>query len=216
MFDLFLSSLPNILLMFEAQIRTPIPSSCALGTLREIIMRVEGITKMKEGVRGVFRVKARDIKKILSDLPSQCEGVVVSPHEAKVFVKEHTCLVAHFIIDSGCVISNAEIQGRDIFWSIVCDDESFLKLVRDLEKEGVDFEILYKGKPESSSKTTYREEEILQMALMRGYFDFPKKVKLEELAEEFGIAPSTLSEIMRRGERKILESYFGSRFEQEK
>ena len=29
---------------------------------------------------------------------------------------------------------------------------------------------------------TYREEEILKLALERGYFDFPKRIKLEELA----------------------------------
>lgn len=36
------------------------------------------------------------------------------------------------------------------------------------------------------------------MTLERGYFDFPKKIKLKEIAEELGIAPSTLSEIFRR------------------
>nr|WP_244372844.1 helix-turn-helix domain-containing protein [Archaeoglobus fulgidus] len=47
------------------------------------------------------------------------------------------------------------------------------------------------------------------MALEKGYFDFPKRVKLEQLAEFFGIAPSTLSEILRRGQKKVLEKYFG-------
>ncbi|WP_081423301.1 helix-turn-helix domain-containing protein [Archaeoglobus fulgidus] len=56
---------------------------------------------------------------------------------------------------------------------------------------------------------TYREEEILKIALEKGYFDFPKRVKLEQLAEFFGIAPSTLSEILRRGQKKVLEKYFG-------
>jgi len=81
-------------------------------------------------------------------------------------------------------------------------------MIKILEKEGVDFEIVYKGRVNDKSNVTYREEEILKIALEKGYFDFPRKIKLEELAKHFGVAPSTLSEILRRGLKKILEMYF--------
>jgi len=162
-----------------------------------------------KNVKALLRVKANKVKDILADLPAYCEGVAVSSQEAKVLVREHTCFVALSILEAGCIITDAEIDERKVIWSIVCEDEAFLNLIRGLEESEIDFEIVYKGEPEKESEVTYREEEILRLALERGYFDFPKRIKLEELADYFGIASSTLSEILRRGQKKVLEKYFG-------
>ncbi|WP_202319452.1 helix-turn-helix domain-containing protein [Archaeoglobus neptunius] len=198
--------------MLEVQIRTTLPENCALGALNEImenaVMRVEGLSKIDSNVKGLLRVKAENVQNVLSNLPSYCEGVSLSAKEAKVLIREHTCFVSYPILESGCIITNVEIKDSTLVWNIVCDDESFLSLLSKLEEAEVTFDIIYKGKPNDKSEITYREEEILKVALERGYFDFPKKVKLEELAEYFSIAPSTLSEILRRGQKKVLEKYF--------
>ncbi|RLE46827.1 MAG: bacterio-opsin activator [Candidatus Methanomethylicota archaeon] len=198
--------------MLKLQIKTKLPENCALGAIKEIVreatFEVEGFAKTDGKVKGLISLKARKVENLIKNLPSFCEGVAVSTVEAKVLIKEHTCLIAHPILESGCIITNIDIENQKILWNIVCDDESFIKLVRKLEDYGVDFEIIYKGKPDSSSDITYREEEVLKIALKKGYFDYPKKIKLEELASLFGIAPSTLSEILRRGQKKILEKYF--------
>lgn len=198
--------------MLEVQIKTSLPKSCALGALNEIlknsILKIEGLTRIDNNVKGLLNVKTKKVEDVLTNLPSYCEGVVLSSQEVKVLIKEHTCLVAYPILKSGCLITNAELVGKNIVWSIICDDGSFLSLMKMLDEAEVDFEIIYKGKPGEKSEITYREEEILKIALEKGYFDFPKKIKLEELANHFGIAPSTLSEILRRGQKKILEKYF--------
>ncbi|MBO8181598.1 MAG: helix-turn-helix domain-containing protein [Archaeoglobus sp.] len=200
--------------MLEVQIKTSLPESCVLGALNEIlnqaVMEIEGLTQVNDEIKGLLNVRARKIEDLIENLPSYCEGISLSSKEAKVLVKEHTCLLAHSIIASGCLITKASVDGREIVWNVICDDESFLQLMKNLEETEVDFEILYKGRPAGEkSKITYREEEILKIALERGFFDFPKRIKLEELADIFGIAPSTLSEILRRGQKKILKSYFG-------
>lgn len=201
--------------MLKVQIRTPLPESCVFGAVREVlrssVMKIERLTMIDKNVKALLRVKASKVKDILADLPAYCEGVAVSPQEAKVLVREHTCFVALSILEAGCIITDAEIEERDVIWSIVCEDGAFLNLIRGLEESGIDFEIVYKGEPEKESEVTYREEEILKLALERGYFDFPKRIKLEELAALLNIAPSTLSEILRRGQKKVLERYFGLR-----
>ena len=53
-----------------------------------------------------------------------------------------------------------------------------------------------------------RQEQITRMAFERGYFDFPRKTDLKELADIFGISTSTLSEILRKGQRRIMAGYF--------
>ncbi|MDF2954456.1 helix-turn-helix domain-containing protein [Candidatus Alkanophaga liquidiphilum] len=199
--------------MLKVQIRTSLPESCVFGAVKEIlrnsVMKIEGLMMIDKNVKALLRVKANKVKDILADLPAYCEGVAVSSQEAKVLVREHTCFVALSILEAGCIITDAEIDERKVIWSIVCEDEAFLNLIRGLEESEIDFEIVYKGEPEKESEVTYREEEILRLALERGYFDFPKRIKLEELADYFGIASSTLSEILRRGQKKVLEKYFG-------
>jgi len=53
---------------------------------------------------------------------------------------------------------------------------------------------------------TERQEEVLGTALEQGYFEFPRKISLTNLSELVGVRPSTLSEILRSAERRILES----------
>jgi len=53
---------------------------------------------------------------------------------------------------------------------------------------------------------TARQEQILGTALAQGYFEFPRKISLTNLSELVGVRPSTLSEILRSAERRVLES----------
>ncbi|HPT73414.1 MAG TPA: helix-turn-helix domain-containing protein, partial [Methanomassiliicoccaceae archaeon] len=55
---------------------------------------------------------------------------------------------------------------------------------------------------------TMRQEQITRMAFERGYFDHPRRIGLKELADQFGISISTLSEILRKGQRRIMQRYF--------
>jgi len=192
--------------------KTRLPKNCALGAIKEIakeaVVEVEGFAKIEDRIKSLVSFKARKVRDVIDNLPSFCEGIAVSHEEAKVLIREHTCLIAYPILESGCIINRVEIEDNSILWDVICDDDSFVKLIRELESYEVDFEIVYKGTPEKDYEITYREEEVLKIALEKGYFDFPKKIKLEELAAYFGIAPSTLSEILRRGQKKVLERYF--------
>jgi|GEM_PF-5152171 len=58
-------------------------------------------------------------------------------------------------------------------------------------------------------RLTARQRTIIQTALEEGFYDYPKKANLKELAEEFNVSISTVSEIIRRGEKNILKHYFG-------
>lgn len=54
------------------------------------------------------------------------------------------------------------------------------------------------------------QRKALSEALRRGFFEWPRRVSLEELSRELGISKVTLSEHLRRGERKLLESILGN------
>ena len=51
---------------------------------------------------------------------------------------------------------------------------------------------------------TPKQLEIFQLACDYGYYDTPKKISIEELAERTGLSPSTLAEHLRKAESKLL------------
>jgi predicted DNA binding protein len=55
---------------------------------------------------------------------------------------------------------------------------------------------------------TEKQDLVLWHALKAGFFDYPRMVNSIELSKSLGIAPSTFSEISRRGFRRLLESYY--------
>jgi len=87
-----------------------------------------------------------------------------------------------------------------LLFELVVDDN-------DLDEEA--FEILAAGSPEEMMDymLTPREQEVLYYAYFRGYYDTPRRVSLEELSRELGIAKSTLNEMLRSAERKIVTAY---------
>jgi predicted DNA binding protein len=58
------------------------------------------------------------------------------------------------------------------------------------------------------SMLTNRQEEIIRAAFEKGYYDYPKKTTIKKLAKIFDISPSTLNEILQRGEKKVLRWFF--------
>ncbi len=60
-----------------------------------------------------------------------------------------------------------------------------------------------------ASGLTLRQKEILQFAYSNGYYEYPRRISLRELSKIFDISSSTMSEILRAGQRRIFSEYFG-------
>lgn len=58
---------------------------------------------------------------------------------------------------------------------------------------------------QSAARLTSRQREVVEHALDSGYFEWPRAVTSEELAEELGISRTTLLEHLRKAESKLLE-----------
>ena len=54
---------------------------------------------------------------------------------------------------------------------------------------------------------TEKQEEMLIVAYLMGYYSFPRRISLRELAERLGISVSTLAEHLRRAEAKVVEAF---------
>jgi predicted DNA binding protein len=56
------------------------------------------------------------------------------------------------------------------------------------------------------SELTARQRDILEAADERGYYDFPRRISHEGLADELDISVSTVSEHLRKAESKLIKS----------
>jgi predicted DNA binding protein len=59
-----------------------------------------------------------------------------------------------------------------------------------------------------SYELSYKELEMLRLALEYGYFENPKKIKLRDLAKMLEISEATASDLIRRALKKLLKNVF--------
>lgn len=97
------------------------------------------------------------------------------------------------------------------------DYESFNDFRKSCEKHDISLELVSITSDPSVSDSlaedglTDRQRDALTLALSRGYYESPRKVTAQELAEEFDISQPAMSSLLRRGERQLLSSSLGSK-----
>ncbi|MGD0996502.1 MAG: helix-turn-helix domain-containing protein [Candidatus Bathyarchaeia archaeon] len=78
-----------------------------------------------------------------------------------------------------------------------------------LETRGVNYKVLSLTDAKFSlnspiSRLTEKQQEAISLAFRLGYFDTPRKVSADELAEKLGLSSSTLAVHLRRAEHRLL------------
>jgi predicted DNA binding protein len=100
------------------------------------------------------------------------------------------------------------VSGRQREYNVlVFRREDLRAIIDDLEAFGtVTLGKLKRFRAGSDSPLTERQREVATEALARGYYDWPRKITNERLAEELGISRATLHEHLRKAERTLLSS----------
>ena len=122
------------------------------------------------------------------------------------------CTVCKEVARSKCFLTSVTVAARDrAHWVVMGNDSSFKNLIGTLERKKIPFKVKLQKRLEDTDLLTTRQEQILSIAFEEGYFDFPKRIGLKELAQQTGIRTSTLAEILRRGQKKVLGEYLDRR-----
>ena len=90
------------------------------------------------------------------------------------------------------------------------DNRTIGKIYDDLSEQGYDIRIERVTASSGKRMLTDRQDEIIRTAFSSRYFDYPKRTGSSQLASKLGISVSTLSEIMRAAQRRILTEYLRS------
>jgi predicted DNA binding protein len=133
--------------------------------------------------------------------------------KSSIWLESEGCGVCNTILSCDAfLVSGKSIEDYTIMYSFMVPSfEAYQKIVSALETAGLKVRVLKMGKFQPKAGVlTEKQERIFWLALKGGFFDYPRKVDTSELATKLGISASTLSEIMRRGMRRLLESYFKS------
>ena len=120
--------------------------------------------------------------------------------------------LVHGIAESGATV--LEAQGNDEwYFRLRFADHGDLSSFDDYcEEHGLEYR-LGRVSAESATHTdeyefdlTDQQREALAMAIERGYFDVPRGVTLNELAEDVDITQQAMSERLRRGEQTVIRA----------
>ncbi|OGS48840.1 MAG: hypothetical protein A3K68_06870 [Euryarchaeota archaeon RBG_16_68_13] len=127
---------------------------------------------------------------------------------ANLTVRE--CHACQSLAESDCFLTEATATGEGgLEWRILAPRKTAVeRLVSHLRKRGLEIEVVSVKTVRAGGVLTNRQEQVISLAYRLGYFEFPKKVNLTQLAKKLGVSKSTLSEILRAGEAKILHVYF--------
>ncbi len=83
-------------------------------------------------------------------------------------------------------------------------------LIKSLNNNGVKVIVKpsYQIKSSKEKGITLRQKMVIKYALERGFFDYPRKISINDIAKDLKLSPSTVSEIIRRGLKWILNDYY--------
>lgn len=168
------------------------------------------------GVKDLVEIRAPEDK--LGDAVEELKGSpqfqevdITQTSRDKAIASIHTdrCAVCSVLAGSECFLISASTKNGGIYWTLLASGKRPLrKLMSAMKDKGFDVEIVKMAEVKGREALTARQEEIIRVALEKGYFDYPKRISLRELARLFGISISTLSEVLRTGQRKIIQAHF--------
>ncbi|MCU0852785.1 MAG: helix-turn-helix domain-containing protein [Thermoplasmata archaeon] len=160
------------------------------------------------GPEDVMEEVLTDIKK--NPLVSKVDTTMTDKGKIVGAVTTSRCDICRILTDADVFLVSAESRGGGkVDWTIILTDKDVLKTIFDhLKNKSVEAELVKLTKIDDKETLTERQDKITHVAFERGYFDYPKRISLRELARMFDVSPSTLSEILRKGQRKIVLDYF--------
>ena len=115
-----------------------------------------------------------------------------------------------------CLDCPLNSETRPLSWRFIARNAGdFRRILARLEREGIETRVEDVAPVERRAALTARQTEIITTAVAQGYFEFPRRISLTRLSGLLGVKPSTLSEVLRSAERRILADSVGIPFQAE-
>ncbi|KKM61785.1 hypothetical protein LCGC14_1528230 [marine sediment metagenome] len=157
----------------------------------------------------IIEIKHYNIDKIIEDVrnhPSVFELSVMETGENKVVfnIKTKDPYLLYAIIQCGVLVQfPVKVKEGYAFWRLISSRDRIDKLLTLFEQKKINFELLRIGNSpysldDEKNKLSLNEENVLDKAISSGFFEVPRKISLEELANALGKSKSGLSVMLRK------------------
>ena len=181
----------------------------------DIRIRVFNCIPYKSGGRGLMVLSSNKKLDVILENVKRSQDVVrtsfsrISEYSAIGKVVLSRCAACMALKQSDCfTVSSRSMSNGWIEWSVVAENNrTIFDLIDLLERYGCGVQ-LTQISSSCSLSLTQRQKEILQFAYSNGYYEYPRRITLRELSCIFNVSSSTLSEILRAGERRVFMEYF--------
>ncbi len=205
--------------MLEAVISVRIPDFVGdISKKHDAMVKILGCVPFsKTGAKSLLEIRASEekIPSVMKDFKTShgftdVDMVQTGKDKMLATVSTTKCAICSTMADSGCFLVSATAKDDKLHWTVLTSKNDQIKaLIARMKDNGMDATLQSIRDISSKEELTKRQEAILTIALEKGYFDYPKRTSIRELAGMFGISISPLSEILRSGQKKVMASYFG-------
>jgi predicted DNA binding protein len=150
--------------------------------------------------------KIEDILEEIKNHPSVLEFSLLERDENRIKfnVKTKDPYLLYGVIKCG-VLVNFPVNVREgyAYWRLIATRERIDELLTLFDQKQIKYELLRIGNApydisDDKNKLSLEESEVLDRAIKLGFFEVPRKISLEELANELGKSKSALSVMLRK------------------
>lgn len=135
-------------------------------------------------------------------------------NRAKINIKTVDPYLLYAIIKNGIIIDfPVRVSEGLAIWKLIATRKRINDLLLQFEERGINFSLLRILNSDYSfeddeNRLNLEESQVIQKAIKLGFFDVPRKISLEELANELGKSKSALSVRLRKiiKKKKLFES----------
>jgi hypothetical protein len=125
-----------------------------------------------------------------------------------IWARSSSCSTCAFLSGENVIITGSKSYNRTrLAYRFKAPSMGYVKNLNTRLQEKGFAPLLIEAEEESNSDLTEREKEIIEIAFRKGYYDSDRKISMKELAKELHVSVPSLSDVLRRGTRKIMKDY---------
>ncbi len=181
------------------------------------VVNCKRLSGKSAGVHHLFEISAppnitEQLVETIQNDPAIYDPEIIAFKTGRIYgsikIRNHSCL---FSRASGIHLKSANSTlDRFVYWNLLSDSRAFGRLMKRLGNDGVETEIIRRSRFDDKTVLTTRQNFLLKTALERGYFEYPRRIRLEEMAQISGTTPSAMTQILRKGIKRVLVEFFDS------
>ncbi len=125
-------------------------------------------------------------------------------HRVKFNVKTKDPYLLYGVIKCGVLVNfPVNVREGNAYWRLIATRERIDELLTLFDERQINYELLRIGNApyeitDEKYKLSLEESEVLERAINSGFFEVPRKISLEELANQLGKSKSALSVMLRK------------------